>query len=551
MIKIQSILKTTLFNTVILLYTLITVSTLYAQTTVTGIVFHDINENGVYDTGEYGIPGVHVSNGSDIVRTDSSGKYEIEVDDNTIVFVIKPKGWKTPVNENNIPQFYTIYSSTGASGDVYPGLDPTEEWPESVDFPLYKNEESDQFRVVVFADTQPRTIEEVNYVAHDTVQELIGVDAAFGTTLGDIVYDNLNLFEPLNQVIGQIGIPWRHVIGNHDIDHSADTDWDARGAYMRTYGPSWYAFTYGSSHFVVVDNLRWIVEGENRFYRTGLGEEQIKFIENFLKSIPDDELVVFMMHIPWVHSTPWVDEQERQQLFEVMATHSNAISLVGHTHRHFHRFIGKDDDWYQWPGGLNLDDEYEWLSSKPHHMISMGAVWGQGWSGAPDEYGIPHSMMRDGTPTGYGILEIDGSDYKLSFKAARRPADFQMHISAPDEITATESNEAKVFANIFNALPDARVEMKIGNGGEWQPMYRVEERDPVFTAMVNRERELEEITWRRAGTGNPDAKHMWLSMHLWKASIPEELGSGTYTIFVRAEDKWHQYEGRRIIRIVD
>ncbi|TVQ05736.1 MAG: metallophosphoesterase [Balneolaceae bacterium] len=503
---------------------------LHSQHLVSGIVFHDQNENGVYDSGEPGVTGVMVSNGSNIVRTDMHGRYEIMSEDESVIFVIKPRGWTTAHDSNNIPQFYSILSTAGAGGSDFEGLEPTGPLPETVNFALSPQEESDAFRVLVFGDTQPRTIEEINYIAHDTVQEVIGIDAAFGATLGDLVFDDLNLFEPLNQVIAQIGIPWRHVMGNHDIDFSADTNWDARGTYLRTYGPSWYAFTWGGAHFVAVDNIRWIVDGDDRYYRTGLGEEQFTFIENFLSEVPEDELVVFLMHIPWAGSTPWQDENERLRLFEVMAAHPHTISFAAHTHRHYHHFIGDEEGW---PG---LDT---------HHMVSMATVCGSWWTGAHDEYGIPHSMMTDGTPTGYGFLDISGTDWKFTFKAARRPAEFQMHISAPDEVSVSEAGSAWIYANIFNALPDANVEFRIGNSGDWMPMEYTEEPDPVYIAMREREHALENVSWRRAGNVNPNARH------LWKANLQEYLGPGTYTIFVRSADQWHTYEGRRIIRITE
>ncbi len=501
-----------------------------AQQTISGFVFHDLNENGLYESGEPGIAGVMVSNGSDIVRTDENGRYEITGKDDSVIFVVKPRGWTTAHDSNNIPQFFSILSTAGAGGSDFDGLAPTGPIPGTIHFALTPQEEPDSFRVLVFGDTQPRTIEEINYIAHDTVQELIGVDAAFGTTLGDLVFDDLDLFEPLNQVIAQIGIPWRHVMGNHDIDFSADTNWDARGTYLRTYGPSWYAFTWGSAHFVAVDNIRWIVEGEDRFYRTGLGDDQFAFVENFLNEVPEDELVVFLMHIPWTGSTPWQDESERDRLFEVMASHPHTISFAAHTHRHYHHFIGEDEGW---PG---VD---------PHHMVSMATVCGSWWTGAPDEYGIPHSMMRDGTPTGYGFLDINGTDWKFSFKAARRPADFQMHISAPDEVLYSETASAEIYANVFNALPDAKVEFRVGETGSWMPMAFTEEPDPVYMAMHESEQALEDVTWRRAGNVNPNARH------LWKANLPENLKPGTYTIFVRSIDQWHTYKANRIIRITE
>lgn len=509
----------------------------FAQQIVTGTVFHDQNNNGERDHGETGVNSVMVSNGKDIVKTDIYGRYRISVEDNTVLFLIKPKNWTTQVDENNIPQFFSVSSSEGASGVNFQGLDPTGPIPETVDFALTRQQESGDFRVVVFGDTQPRNLKEINYLAHDSIQELIGVDAAFGTTLGDLVFDNLAIQKEMNEVIGQIGIPWRHVIGNHDIERDGPdnmderdetNNWNVRGPYTSNYGPSYYAFSWGGAHFVAVDNIRWLDDGEDYYYRTGLGEDQMTFIKNFLQEIPDDELVVFMMHIPWVDSTPWLDSAEQKELFDVLASHSNTLSLAAHTHRHFHRFI---------------DEEDGWTGDESHHLVSMGTSCGAWWSGAPDEYGIPHSMMRDGTPTGYAFLDIKGNNYKLTYKAARRPADFQMHLSAPDEVSVSDLDTVEVFANIFNALPDAKVEMKFGPDGSWTEMETAVQKDPVFEAMRIHEHSLGDVPWIKTNHTNSNPRH------LYKGALPEDAEPGTYTIFVRSEDEWSTYEGRRIIRI--
>lgn len=72
-----------------------------------GIVFHDENENNLKEESEKGISGVLVSNGVQIVQTDHDGKYSIPVSDDAILFVIKPRNWMTPVNDLNLPQFFT------------------------------------------------------------------------------------------------------------------------------------------------------------------------------------------------------------------------------------------------------------------------------------------------------------------------------------------------------------------------------------------------------------------------------------------------------------
>ncbi len=497
-----------------------------AAGTAKGVVFHDITGTGKLEADDPPVAGVAVSNGRDIVITDGRGRYELPMEEDTVIFVIKPRGWTTPVDEAQIPQFHYLHSPGGAAGDAYAGLEPTGAAPESIDFPLYPQEEPEQFEVLVFGDTQPRNLEEIYYLAHDSLHELDDVDTVFGVTLGDIVFDNLELFEDLNSAVATVGIPWRHVIGNHDLDFTASAHESLRGTYRRVYGPNHYSFAYGPAHFIAVDNIRWQGEHDTRSYRTGLGEEQMTFIRNELARIPGDRLVVFMAHIPWIGSTPWADEDERDEFFGLLQDRPRAISLVSHAHQHYHEFIGED---YGWP------EEFS------HHMVVVGASCGSWWRGAPDEYGIPHSMMRCGTPTGYAFLSIDGSDWNLRYQAARKPADFQMHLHAPDTV-ASGAEETKVFANVFNALPDAKVRMRIGGEGKWRSMQQVTEPDPFFEAAREREEALPDSPW----LGMPGLRP---SRHLWMANLPTGLAPGFHAIDVRAEDDWAVYKGRRLIRI--
>lgn len=122
-----------------------------ADLTATGTVFLDTNGNQVKDNDEKGLPGVRVSNGQDIVQTDANGQYVLTVTDDTILFVIKPRGFMTPINENRLPKFYYIHKPHGSpEGLKYAGIAPTGPLPASIDFPLTEQSEADTFKVLVF-----------------------------------------------------------------------------------------------------------------------------------------------------------------------------------------------------------------------------------------------------------------------------------------------------------------------------------------------------------------------------------------------------------------
>jgi hypothetical protein len=507
---------------------------------IQGIVFHDKTGNGSFDKGkDVPLPGIAVSNGREIAVTDQSGYYELPVNDNSVIFVIKPENWMVPLNDKQMPRFYYIYSSTGASGTKFQGLPPTSSLAESVNFPLYPSEEPDSYDVLLFGDTQPRNRQEVYYVARDVLSEVSGTHAAFGVTLGDVVFDNLDMTAPMIDGIAKVGIPWIYVVGNHDLDLTGNNNLDIRGAWYRTVGPTYFSFTYGPVHYIVLDNIRWIVEDDRRFYRTGLGADQMEFLRNSISRLESDQLLVLLAHIPWTGSTAWEDDEEQKVFYDLISSHPNSVSLVGHTHRHYHHMIGKSHTFRHYD--FETDDENDYPGSQPHHMISIGTVCGAWWTGAPDEYGIPHAVMTDGTPTSYNFLEIDGNTWKVRWKAARRPDDFQMHIHVPEAVDAGDFKDLVVTATIFNALPDALVEMKIGEG-PWVKMEKTHRTDPVRDAAAQREKDLGNMPWRTMSAARP-------SEQLWEASTGISVEPGAYLIQVRSRDAWWEHNGRQIIYV--
>lgn len=525
-----------------------------------GVVFVDANNNRQFDEGEKTLANVRVSNGTKIVKTDANGKYQIPCPDDTIVFVIQPSGYRVPMSKEMLPQFYYIHKPEGSPKLKYKGVAPTGPLPKSIDFPLYPQNQPKSFKAVLFGDPQPRNQKEVNYVAHDVVSELIGTDASFGVTLGDIAFDNLNTFEEQAKAVALIGIPWYNVIGNHDINYDARNRKHANETYERVFGPSYYSFDYGSVHFMVLDDIDWY-EAKNKkdpkktrwAYRGGLGKEQMEFIRNDLAMIPEDQMVVLMMHIPLV------DVKDRKELYRIIEKRPFCISISGHTHYHEHRFITKEDGW---------------RGPQPHHHIINVTVSGSWWGGLPDERGIPQTMMRDGAPNGYSIISFDGKKYTLDYKAAGRPASYQMNIQAPDETTVDKLAETDVYVNVFNGSEKSKVEMRVV-GESWLPMERKVAVDPLYQSLSKRENATnkliqeknqeaeEEKETGKEKKGKEKEKEVKLatwtnlpgptkSSHLWHAKLPTDIPVGVHLLQVRTTDMHGRtYQGYRVLRVVE
>jgi hypothetical protein len=391
-----------------------------------------------------------------------------------------------------------------------------------VDFGLRRQREPERFDVLLLGDTQPRDLREVDYVTREIAESLCGTSAAFAIVLGDIVFDDLTISAPLKQALGQVGIPVYYVLGNHDMDYQAVDDAHSDDVFERVFGPPYYSFDYGPVHFLVLEDVIW--EGEldkSGKYHAGLGAEQLAFVRNDVALTAADQLIVVVMHIPIMQI------EERAELYRLLATRKHVVSFSGHNHEYQHWF---------------LDGEAGWPGPQQHHHTTVGATCGSWWAGAPDETGVPHALMADGTPNGWAVLHCDGAGYVVEYRAARRPAEYQMQIFAPGVIKPAEPGGAEVFVNVFAGSERSQVELCI-DAGAWRGLQRIRSEDPGFAQL--KAAELQEPPPPGRKLPNPSQ-----SSHLWRGVLPADLAPGPHRIDVRTTDVFGQvYEASRIIRV--
>ena len=497
-----------------------------------GIVFLDMNENQLFDPGEKGIPGVAVSNGRDVVVTDEMGAYTISVSEQDVIFLIKPSGYRIPVNELNLPRFYYIYKPEGSPDFRYKGVAPTGYLPERIDFPLLPGECEEEFRVLVFGDPQPYSIQEVEFFERKIVRELENrTDFAFGMIMGDIVGDDLTLFEPLNCATARIGIPMHHVIGNHDINFDAPSPYFADETFMATYGPSTYAMNYGRVHFLVLNNIIYPNTDSFGRYIGGIRPDQFQFIENSLKLVPTDHVVVLLMHIHMFDVPGWGEtfrRKDRELLFELLKDYPNNLSLSAHMHTQRHHFFNRSEGW---------------LQEAPHHHFNVGTSSGNWWSGELDEDGLPDAMMQDGTPQGYSVLSFKGNEYLIDYFVSGSSEDHKMNIHAPLLVPQGRGFRGELYVNFFNGTETCSLTFRV-NDGEWIDMRRVIEPDPTFYEVILR---WDTTTEPLSGVRPSNPVN---SMHLWKARVPSNLPPGEHVLEVKAVDMFgREFTASRIYTI--
>ena len=490
---------------------------LSAQQDATGTVYADANGNGRRDAGETGIADVSVTNGVEVVRTQSDGTYQLPVGDDHIIAVIKPAGYAVPVDEYNLPRFYRIHKPAGSPQLRYAGVTPTGELPQAVDFGLLPAEEHDKFTALIFGDPQPYTLEDMDWFARGVVSEVEGIEnIPFGLSLGDLVGDNLDLFNPYIEVVRSVGIPWYNLMGNHDMNYDATRDEQSDESYEARFGPANYAFNYGRVHFIVLDDILYPDPRDSSGYWGGFRADQLDFVENDLAFVPEDHLVVLAFHIPLEEEGDSYRDADRERLFDLLERFPHTLSLSAHTHIQRQNYFGREH-------GLERDT--------PHHEYNVGTTSGDWYSGRLNEDGIPVSTMRDGTPKGYAFLHFDGNAYTAEYRVAGKPADYQMEIFNPRVVAHGRNTKAGIYVNFFMGREGDTVEYRVDDG-DWTAMKHVREQDPAYEASVYAYDTADELLDGRRGS-NPIP-----STHLWRGDIPAKLSPGEHRIEVRATDQF-------------
>jgi C terminal of Calcineurin-like phosphoesterase/N terminal of Calcineurin-like phosphoesterase/Calcineurin-like phosphoesterase len=523
-----------------------------ARETVKGVVFESRTGALVRQAGDPGLAGVLVSNGREVVRTGADGGYSLPVEDGAAIFVIKPSGYAVPEDETTrLPRFSYNYQPDGTPLDLdlfYPGLKPSGPLPESVDFALIKAVEPGRFDAVLFADPQPESQAEIDFIREDIANGLMGIEAAFGITAGDIMFDDLSLYGRYNRIIGQIGLPWWNIPGNHDLNFEARSSRYSRDTYKRIFGANYYAFEYGNTLFLMLDNVDYLGADPTKPRRAGkyrglFGERQLAFVANVLKETPAARLVAAFMHIPLQNylnpSDPTMNVADRAEFLALLAGR-NAVSFAGHTHTTEHHYFGPADGF---------------MSSTPHHHHVLTTVSGSWWSGPLDRRGIASADSRDGTPHGFHILSVDDGAYTTRFVPAAEPNARQMRISidadfhfGPDlfrdfragqrrtsPLSKDQLAGATLIVNVFDGGPKTTVHFRIGASSA-VPMVRESRPDPFVEEVFGRNRETIK-PWVKAEP----------SSHIWTARLPAVLEPGAHAMDVHVVDEYGRDHHDRVI----
>ena len=217
-----------------------------------------------------GIGNVCVSNGREIVQTNTDGTYALpQQSEDRFVFVTVPAGY-------------------AAVGNFYVDLTTS----DAFDFELREDSESQASEFSFVQVTDIHMSLEGRSLTSDLIDDWAEIDrdvgnrARFIVATGDLTNRGTpEEFASYVEAVKTSRLPIYHCIGNHD-----DNDPDALGDhFMDVLGPTYYAFDYGPVHFVAYDGVR------NSWGRPNHQDEWLRADLDLHRERP----VVFLVHFPW------------------------------------------------------------------------------------------------------------------------------------------------------------------------------------------------------------------------------------------------------------
>jgi len=259
------------------------------------------------------LPGVLVSDGEHVVRTDEQGAYRLEFDvkDLQFVFATRPRGLR-PVGSFYVP-IKRDGTETEYQRDFVFALDPL----------------ADRERFTFLASGDSQFAELLTYThllaeyAHLT--QMSG-DPGFFTMAGDLTMVGTQWEMDLyKDVCKQSRIPLYNCFGGHDGNYSRKAL--GRGSvynYQKNLGPAWYSWDYGPAHFsTYVSETYFLSEGELA--------RQNAWFQADLDAQPKGKPIVLITHQPPSNAAMegWL---EKYNIIGLIYGHWHLVNACGYKH---------------------------------------------------------------------------------------------------------------------------------------------------------------------------------------------------------------------------
>lgn len=424
---------------------------------------------GIVSSAGVGVENVVVSDGAEVTVTNEKGIYQLKSAKKWgYVFISVPSGYEVP-SVGVLPQFHRALKN---SADVV----------ERADFKLEKVDGQDSYKIFMLGDMHLAnrtgdlgqfaqfTSDLTDYMTRHKGEKM------YALTLGDMTwniywYSNSYYFpQYLNTVNSQIkNLQIFHTMGNHDNDFQTRSDYDAAVKYVDQICPTYYSFNIGKVHYVVMDDIDCSsYDGStSRNYVKSLSAEQLDWLAKDLSYVAKTTPVVVAMHAQVFYPTTSGfkidhDQVNTLRLFDILDGYTVRF-VTGHTHKLF-----------------NVTPDAPIVDGHNFREYNSGSVCASWWWSGNLTPGI--HIGTDGTPGGYGIWDVTGTDFQCLYKSTGWPEEYQfrsydlnnVHFSMadvplmPSDISASVKNAYMQYVNAYPQNNDNEVLINIWNwNSDW------------------------------------------------------------------------------------
>ena len=352
---------------------------------------------------------VVVSDGYEVVKTNEKGVYQMtSAKKHGYVFV-------------SIPSGYTVLLD-GARPLIHEYLLKEANVAERVDFSLIEDPDQDNHVMVVMGDihlanrNNDRT-QFSKFVADLNSHMSSNPTKYYGLTLGDMSWDQYwipngyDLKNYLGDIAALKNIPVFNTIGNHDHEQAAAGDFNTVVTYKRIVGPTYYSFNIGKVHYVSLDDIECTNDGKGgRTHKPRIVVEQIDWLKKDLQFVNPNTPVVISMHAPVYENTGSGSLENYNELIAAVGSRPCHF-MTAHTHMMYN------------------------VEKTGHYEHNAGAICATWWWTGKETPGI--HLSTDGTPGGYILFDVKGTEFKWVYKSIDKPVTHQFRTYDRNQIQLT------------------------------------------------------------------------------------------------------------------
>lgn len=368
--------------------------------------------SGVVKSGDKKLSEVIITDGQHFAKTNEEGAFQFDVSDNAdFIYIFTPSGY-TADFESGTPAFYLPISDSTISYDF-----------DLLPLPF----NTQKYSLLAMADPQTQNMAQLARFNRESLPDLQQSVANYESknintvaiVLGDITWDDLNLYPEIKRGFAKLKIPVYPVIGNHDHDARCSDNYQSAALYRNYFGPTDYGYNLGQQHYIVLND---IVYKGNYGYDEDLTDQQLEWVKNYLTFIPKGSELVIAMHAPFKSTESGKMIHHGEQLLAICKDYKLKF-ISGHTH---------------------LNSNLEVSPNIIEHNI--GAICGSWWTA---------DFCRDGTPNGYQIFEVTPHLFRWFYKSVGKDPNYQLKVFDRGSVITHPNG---VVAKIWNWDPKWSIE---------------------------------------------------------------------------------------------